>query len=225
MVFLGFAVFFLGWLWFHSVIWGLLRGSAVRMTPCRGFDSRSWWSYRVSYSRRILPRAFRVRVCSDRYITVDPSASRGLSNEMNHCWVFIIWCVVLFSAAGACQLAARKAPGTWGVRGGLPLLRRRHGPRAGRQAGAVWTRLSRNQQGECEKKLEQAASYNQNIHRKMDRLYISCLCLCRRWTLWSVRFSCWRICVTRESFSTTVVSGTWNRRSSPFLWSSCPGCV
>lgn len=104
MVFLGFAVFFLGWLWFHSVIWGLLRGSAVRMTPCRGFDSRSWWSYRVSYSRRILPRAFRVRVCSDRYITVDPSASRGLSNEMNHCWVFIIWCVVL---------SAPRAPVNW----------------------------------------------------------------------------------------------------------------
>lgn len=49
--------------------------------------------------------------------------------------------------------------------------------------------------------------------------------VCRRWTLWSVRFSCWRICDTTGLFSTTGVFGTWIRENSPFLLSSCPGCV
>lgn len=49
--------------------------------------------------------------------------------------------------------------------------------------------------------------------------------LCRRWMLWSVRFSCWRICVMKELFSTTVVFGTSNKKNSPYLLSLCLGYV
>lgn len=48
---------------------------------------------------------------------------------------------------------------------------------------------------------------------------------CRKWMLWSVRFSCWRICVTRGLCSTTAAFETSTRENSPFLSSSCPGCV
>lgn len=62
---------------------------------------------------------------------------------------YLVFCFC--STAGASQLATRKAPGARGVRGGLPLLWRWHGTRARRQAGALWSGLSRNQQGERER--------------------------------------------------------------------------
>lgn len=152
------------------------------------------------------------------------SASGELSNKMNYWWGFHHVVSCFCSTAGASQLATRKAPGARGIRGGLPLLWRRHRPRAGRQTGALWSRLSRNQQGERQRHWLNIRAQDSQVMlwiKTKDALFFSC----RRWTLWSVRFSCWRICVTSGSFSTMVVFGTSIRRSSPFLSSSCLGCV
>lgn len=138
------------------------------------------------------------------------------------------------SAAGASQLASRKAPGPRGVRGSLPLLWCRHRPRTGRQAGALWHRLSGNQQGEREHNKSLSACvlgqktkwfYDSRIKMLYMFFFFHSSFFCRRWMLWSVRFSCWRICTTSGLFSTMVVFGTLNRGNSPFLLSLCLGCV
>lgn len=100
----------------------------------------------------------------------------GLSHKMNY-WggVFIKLWLCFCSSAGASQLATRKAPGARGVRGGIPLLWRRHRPRAGRQAGAVWSRLSRNQQGEREhNKSLTACVLGHKIGKIKDAIYLIC---------------------------------------------------
>lgn len=77
------------------------------------------------------------------------------------------------------------------------------------------------------KLLEKWTLHNKVQLNTPDVRYAQCLVPCsgRRWMLWSARSSCWKICVTSGSFSTTVVFGTWNRGSSPFLSNSCLGWV
>lgn len=84
-----------------------------------------------------------------RNITAAPAASGDLvRKKIISREVFGVMMLCFGSSTGTRQLATREAPGARGVRGGVPLLWCWHGPRAGRQAGALWPRLSRNQQGE-----------------------------------------------------------------------------
>lgn len=49
------------------------------------------------------------------------------------------------------------------------------------------------------------------------------VCVCRRWVLWSVRFSCWKIYSMSALFSTMAACETHMKELSPFLWSTCLG--
>lgn len=149
------------------------------------------------------------------------SAFGGCWNRYN-CRRFFTECRCFRSSQGASQLATRKAPGARGVRGGLSVLWRRHRQGAGCQAGAFWSRLSGNQQGERKDVTE---TFHVWSLQALTFTFFVCLFVCRRWTLWSVRSSFWRTCATIASCSITVAFGTTNRGNSPFLSNSCLGYV
>lgn len=131
-------------LW-EGLRWELFNNPVVDLTSGLG-EVTAWVYSRVSWW--ILLHALKLMFAQISAVYHSRSVCLWGPQQQNELLVGFHHLVFCFcSSTGASQLATRKAPGAWGVRGGLPLLWRWHGTRASRQAGALWSRLSRNQQG------------------------------------------------------------------------------
>jgi len=209
-----------------------LRGSAVvdYLTTLRwAVDVWSWWGCRVSYSR------------VSRWILIHASVFSQTSMSQCACANELL---EGFSSCGVLSLQRRGRQSTGGKESSWAA------GRSGKSTSATtWTQAASWPPSRCpsiptvKKPARWASSPGTGLEWVKDlslcefRLkmpymridlrfsYLSHLSCCRRWMLWSVRFSCWRICAMSGLCSTTVVFGTLNRRNSPFLWSLCPGCV